>query len=189
MAKWSDIGRLVGTIAPTIAAGIAGPLGGNAVAVLVNALGVKTDSADVGKQKDAIAQQFTGSPDQLLAMQKAEQEYKEAMAQFGFQNEKDLEALAVQDRENARARQIALKDWTVPFLVVAVTFGFFGALFIVFRYPIQKDSQSIVFSMIGMLGTAWIAIITYFFGSSAGSAAKQEIIAKQANVIPIDRAA
>jgi hypothetical protein len=178
MAKWSDIGRLVGTIAPTIAAGIAGPLGGNAVAVLVNALGVKTDSADVGKQKEAIAQQFTGSPDQLLAMQKAEQEYKEAMAQFGFQNEKDLAALAVQDRESARARQIALKDWTVPFLVVAVTFGFFGAMFLISRYEIPKDSQSIVYSMIGVLGTAWIAIISYFFGSSAGSAAKQDIIAK-----------
>jgi hypothetical protein len=43
--------------------------------------------------------------------------------------------------------------------------------------------------MVGSLATAWLTIVAYFFGSSAGSAAKQEIIAKQANVIPIDRAA
>jgi hypothetical protein len=57
-----------------------------------------------------------------------------------------------------------------------VTLGFFGILLaIMFSQVIKSDAMMV---LLGSLGTAWTAIIAYYFGSSAGSAAKTELLHK-----------
>lgn len=65
---WSDIGKMVGSIAPTLGAVLGGPLGGAAGNILASALGTASTPDDVGK---AIA---TGGEQVNTAIQQAEGE-------------------------------------------------------------------------------------------------------------------
>jgi len=100
------------------------------------------------------------------------------MQHLGFQHQEELEAIAAGDRSNARAREIALRDRIPAILAIAVTAGFFGLLFFLLRWAPPKQNEALLDITLGSLGTAWVAIISYYFGSSAGSERKNEIIAK-----------
>ena len=60
--------------------------------------------------------------------------------------------------------------------MLSILFGLLSALMI---WGIPKGNEAIIYLMVGSLGTAWIQAISYFFGSSKGSKAKDEQI-KQA---------
>jgi hypothetical protein len=59
-------------------------------------------------------------------------------------------------------------------LAILVTLGFFGIL-VGMMMETFKTSEPLML-MLGSLGTAWTGIIAYYFGSSAGSAAKSELL-------------
>jgi len=89
----------------------------------------------------------------------------------------DRDKLEMMDRDSARAREVAMaragmRDWTTPILSMVVTVGFFALLICIFFYPIEGSMKSIAEVMIGSLGTAWLMIIAYYFGSSLGSRKK-----------------
>ena len=85
------------------------------------------------------------------------------------------------DRANARAREIAIATNPVaplinkiitPFLAIAVTLGFFGILVFLLLSAVPQRNEAVLYTMLGSLGTVWITIAGYYYGSSAGSAAK-----------------
>jgi hypothetical protein len=117
-------------------------------------------------------------PEQIEALKQQEADFALKMQQLGFQHEEELETIAASDRTNARAREIALRDRIPAILAVAVTCGFFGLLFSLLRWAPPKQNEALLNITLGSLGTAWVAIISYYFGSSAGSERKNEIIAK-----------
>ncbi len=132
---------------------------------------------------DAIAGAIAGAtPDQMVALKEAEIALQAQLAQLGFAQTSDLENIAAQDRANARARQIAVKDRTPAVLAWTVTAGFFAILVMVARWGVAPQVHDLVIALIGSLGTAWTGIVTYYFGSSAGSAAKTQILAQNAAV-------
>jgi hypothetical protein len=57
-----------------------------------------------------------------------------------------------------------------------VTIGFFGIL-VGMMTESFKTSEALML-MLGSLGTAWTGIIAFYFGSSAGSQAKDSLIHK-----------
>ena len=65
------------------------------------------------------------------------------------------------------------------FLVVTVTNGFFLMLVLLAYRNVPKESHDILLALIASLQTAWVGIVAYHFGSSAGSAAKTAIMAQQ----------
>jgi hypothetical protein len=166
---------LVKSIAPTIGTALGGPLGGVAGLALTKALGISDESA---KDDTAMAAAVQGaSPDQLLSLKKADQDFALQMQKLGFQNIEALEAIAAGDRANARDREIKTQDWVPKALGIAITFGFFGLLYYLMKYDVPKDNKDVLNIMLGSLGSAWMGVVTYYFGSSAGSARKTELMA------------
>ena len=169
-----DWKSLVKSIAPTIGSALGGPLGGVAALTLVKALGIGDDAA---KDDSSLAAAMQGAnPDQLMALQKADQEFAIQMKKLGFENVEALEAIAAGDRSNAREREVRTQDWTPKALGVGITVGFFGLLSYLMRHEPPAGSRDILNIMLGSLGSAWIGVVTYYFGSSAGSDRKTEIL-------------
>ena len=153
-------------IAPTICTAIGGPFGGLAYEAISKVLGISQDDAkkmlDDGKL----------TSDQIAAVQQAEIQLKAKAQELNL----DFETLAVADRKSAREMQTATKSFVPPFLAISVTFGFFGILVALMTNAVQHAPQIDI--MLGSLGTAWTGIIAFYFGSSAGSQAKDEMLHK-----------
>lgn len=103
MAGWKDFLGIAEKLAPAVASIAGSQFAGLALSTVFNALGITPKSTDPEQQKKELAEAWTGSQEQLLALRKAENDFRIKMAELGFANDKDLEALAVQDRANARA--------------------------------------------------------------------------------------
>lgn len=67
-------------------------------------------------------------------------------------------------------------------LAIVITAGYFAALGFVLTQPVPKESERVIDMMLGTLTTVWIMAVSYFFGTTAGSARKSEIIAKSGPV-------
>lgn len=164
----------VANVAPMLATALGGPLAGGAVAVITAALGLGPDASDAEIAKKLA----TASPDTLLQLKKAEQDYTVRMAELGFNSESDLEKIAADDRVDARHREVERQDWTPRILAYLVTAGFFGMLSVMVFAAIPAASKEPLYILLGSLGTAWTSIISYYFGSTAGGQKKSELLAR-----------
>lgn len=167
-----DWKNVVGKVAPMLGAAVAGPLGASAVTIIADALGLSE------KTEDAIKVALSGTtPEQMLALKRADQEFTVKMREIGFANERDMESLAVNDRDSARKREAAVGDKTTRNLAYVITCGFFGTLGTLMFADIQGDKE-VLYMMLGALGSAWAGVIAYYFGSTSGSRAKTDLLAK-----------
>jgi len=66
------------------------------------------------------------------------------------------------------------KSYVPPALAALVTIGFFGILLGLMLGYAKQSNELLV--MLGSLGTAWTGIIAFYFGSSSGSQAKDQLI-------------
>lgn len=131
----------------------------------------------VGESADDIVRAVSGAtPDQILALKKADQDFAVQMQAMGFKQVTDLEKIAADDRASARDREKTLKDKTPAFLAGIVTFGFFGVLIYMMQHGVNKNGGEAMLVMLGALGAAWGSVIAYYFGSSSGSQQKNEMI-------------
>ena len=155
-------------IAPTIATALGGPLAGMAVSAISKAIGV--DEEKVG---DLIANNKL-TADQIAQVKLAEIELQKQAQELGL----NFEKLEVEDRKSARDMQSATRSMMPPLLAGAVTIGFFSIMVMMFFQKIDSNNPAILM-MLGSLGTAWTGIIAYYFGSSAGSQAKTDLLSKK----------
>jgi len=154
-------------IAPTIATAMGGPLAGMAVSAISKAIGV--DEKDVG---DLINNNKL-TAEQIAQVKLAEIELQKQAQELGL----NFEKLAVDDRKSAREMQATTRSIVPPALAAIVTFGFFGILVMMLLDKVDSNNPAILM-MLGSLGTAWTGIIAYYFGSSAGSQAKTDLLSK-----------
>ncbi len=158
----------------TAASMVGGPLGGAAA----NALGAALGCNKANPSTDELAAAYAGAtPDQITAAKQAENDFALKMQQAGFQHAEELEKLADADRANARAREMSLKDNVPATLAIFITIGFFGMLAAMLKWSPPATNKDLLNVMLGSLGTAWIAVVSYYFGSSTGSADKSAVLA------------
>jgi hypothetical protein len=137
---------------------------------------------DVAPTIDSVAQAIAGAtPEQIIKLRELDQQFQARMQELGFENVEELERIAAEDRASARQREVAVRDWTPKTLAVVVTAGFFGILSILFFHGVPPEAHDALMLMIGSLGTAWATIVAYYFGSSAGSARKSELLSQNGN--------
>jgi len=151
-------------IAPSIATALGGPLAGLAVTAISKALGI--DEKDVQKTIE------TGklSAEQMMSLKQAEIELQAKAQELGL----NFETLATQDRKSARDMQISTKSIIPAVLAIGVTIGFFTILVGLMTDNVTKSDALLL--MLGSLGTAWTAIVSFYFGSSANSEKQTEML-------------
>ncbi len=154
-------------IAPTIATALGGPLAGMAVSAISKAVGVEPDQV-----QDMIANNKL-SAEQIAQVKLAEIELQKQAQELGF----NFAKLEVEDRKSAREMQATTRSMMPPILAGAVTVGFFAIMTLMFFNKVDSNNPAILM-MLGSLGTAWTGIIAYYFGSSAGSQAKTDLLSK-----------
>jgi len=152
------------TLAPTIASALGGPLAGLAIEAVSKAIGI--DPKDV----QSTISEGKLSADQIMLLKQAEIAMAARAQEMGL----DFAKLNVEDRKSARDMQVATKSYLPPTLAIGVTLGFFGILFGLMFGQIEHAPQIDI--MLGSLGTAWTGIIAFYFGSSAGSQAKDDLL-------------
>jgi len=151
-------------VAPTIASALGGPLAGLAVSAVSKALGIDESKIDETIKSAKL------SADQIAQLKLAELELQKQAASLGL----NFEQLAVQDRTSARNMQTTTKSLIPGALAFFVTVGFFGILYALMAGYATKSDELMI--MLGSLGTAWTGIIAFYFGSSAGSQNKDEML-------------
>ena len=154
-------------IAPTIATAMGGPLAGMAVSAISKAIGVEPE-----KVGDMISNNKL-TAEQIAQVKIAEIELQKQAQELGL----NFEKLSVEDRKSAREMQAATRSIVPPALAAIVTVGFFGILVMMLLGKVDSNNPAILM-MLGSLGTAWTGIIAYYFGSSAGSQAKTDLLSK-----------
>ena len=154
-------------IAPTIATAMGGPLAGMAVSAISKAIGVEPE-----KVGDLISNNKL-TAEQIAQVKIAEIELQKQANELGL----NFEKLAVDDRKSAREMQATTRSIVPPVLAAIVTLGFFGIMVMMLLGKVDSNNPAILM-MLGSLGTAWTGIIAYYFGSSAGSQAKTDLLSK-----------
>lgn len=124
---------------------------------------------------------FHMSPEDKAKAQQAITDATEQVRKDSQTFDIQLATLDASDKISARQMQIGTKDPTPRILAIAVTVGFFGLLGFMALHDVPPSSKDLLNVMIGSLGAAWVSVISFYFGSSAGSAAKDEVIAKTVN--------
>lgn len=82
------------------------------------------------------------------------------------------------DVQSARSQTVELAKsgsslaWGAAIISIMITVGFFVMLYLVIRREIPDSSMTLANIMLGSLGTSFTAVVSYWVGSSAGSAAK-----------------
>jgi hypothetical protein len=159
-------------IAPTLASAFGGPLAGVAVEVASKALGLEPSATKTLLESSKL------TADQLAQIRNAEIDLQKMEEQLGL----NFAKLANDDRDSARKMQISTNSWLPGFLAITVTVGFFSILILLMTGVVHKGDEVMI--MLGSLGTAWTGIIAFYFGSSAGSQRKDDLLHQSSPVKP-----
>jgi hypothetical protein len=168
-------GPLLGSVAPTLATALGGPLAGLAVKSLSKALLGAEDFSEEAVM-EAMA---TASPEQLAAVKKIDADFKVQMKSLDI----DLERIAVDDRKSARTMQTETKDFIPRALAISVTLGYFGIIAYVLVSGLPMNGSEVLLMLLGTLSAGWTGVMAFYFGSSSGSQKKDAMIH---NSIPRD---
>jgi len=162
------IKRAIASAAPKLAQALGGPLAGAAVAQISKAIFGAPD-ADEELLSEALA---NASPDQLIALKAAEQEFQIALRQARVEEQR----IDAGDRASARARQVELNDWAPTALGALIVTGFFVVLGVMVARRLPAGTETEFSIMLGALATMTAAVVNYYFGSSAGSKEKTRMM-------------
>jgi hypothetical protein len=177
---WSKVASTIGSTAPLLAGLLGGPVGlgvTTAASLLSHVLGTSNDPESIATAlQDPSALDKVRQAESTNAVQLQQLAVTATQAQLA--HEMELVRIAAEDRKDARAMSIATRDWVPKALAIAVTLGFFGILVLMALHALPDPNRDLVNVVIGSLGTAWISIIGYYFGTSAGSARKTELLAQ-----------
>lgn len=171
-----DWKNLLGTVAPWIGTALGGPLGGMAATAIAEVFGLSE------KTEDALKQALSGAtPEQMFALKAADQQFAVRMQELGFQNVQALEKIAADDRDSARKREASVLDYTPRILAYLIVGGFLGMAYGVLFKQMSADSV-LAGTIIGYLSAKAEQVAAYYFGSTAGSARKTELLGKSSPV-------
>jgi hypothetical protein len=167
-----DWKSVVGTVAPTIATALGGPLAGLAFKAIGGVFGLGEGATEA----DVAAKLAGATPDDLLRLKEADQKFAIEMRRLDV----DLERIAAGDRDSARQMQRETRSWAVPALASVVVSGFIASSIAVLGGWVEglKDPlvAALVGSVLGNITAATMLVLNFYFGTTASSRTKDETI-------------
>ena len=154
------------SIAPTIATALGGPLAGMAVEAISKAIGV-----DPSRVQETI-NSGKMTADQIASLQTAEIALKARAQEMGL----DFEKLAVADRSSARQMQMTTGSFVPPLLSVMIVIAWSTIQWFLLTHVIESSMRELVARVLGTLDGALMLVLSFYFGSSAGSSAKDQLL-------------
>lgn len=158
-----DWKSLLGTVAPTLATALGGPVAGIAVKAIAGSLLGNEDATE----REIAAAMASTTPADLLKLKEVDHAFQLEMERLGV----DLEKIAAADRDSARGMQKATKAWIVPVLAGITVAGFFGVVAWVLTGNVGLESTLLGF-VLGQVSAKAEQVYNFYFGSSAGSKEK-----------------
>ena len=153
-------------VAPTIATALGGPLAGLAVTAISKVLGV--DEKDV----QGVIDNGKMSADQIAQIKIAEIEFQKSTQELGL----NFETLAVDDRKSARDMQISTHSFVPAILSVLVVTAWGIIQYFLLTHVIATEMREIIIRILGTLDAALMLVLSFYFGSSSASQAKDKMI-------------
>ena len=154
------------SLAPTLATALGGPLAGMAVEAISKAIGV--DPSEV--QNTINSGKMTA--DQIASLQTAEIALKARAQEMGL----DFEKLAVADRSSARQMQISTNSFVPPTLSIMIVVAWSAVQYFLLTHIIDPSMRELIARVLGTLDGALMLVLSFYFGSSSGSQAKDTMI-------------
>lgn len=179
-----NLKNAIASIAPTLATMLGGPLAGTAVTALESCFGL---SSGAGAEEVTKVVQAGLTPEAIAAVRAADQHHAEVMGQQGIDLQKlnaDYQAAMATvdagDRDSARKREIAVRGYTTPslaWLVVGASVAL-GAAVVAGVVTTDPAHATLVGTVLGYVFSEAKQVLAYYFGSSAGSDRKTELLAQ-----------
>lgn len=173
-----DWKQIVAGVAPALGTALGGPLAGQAVSILAQALGMRPDVPEGAVESAVLGM----TPDQRLALQKADQDFKLEMARIA----QAQDAAQLADTQNARGQTVALAQagsriaWAPVVISGMILLGFFACVVLLFVFERDwSERQAALLNMLfGALVLGFGQVSSYWLGSSAGSKASGDAVRK-----------
>lgn len=165
-----DWKKTLGAIAPTVASALGGPLAGGVVAFLGDLLGIGEPT------QDKIAKAFENGQltgEQIAAIKLKEMDLKREEQERGFR----YSELEFKDRDSARNREIQTGDKVNRNLAYFIVGAFVATVGCTLAGFTKVDSV-LAGTLIGYLSAKAEQVLSYYFGSTQGSARKTELLAQ-----------
>lgn len=175
---WKDVGSKILDSAPMIGTLLGGPLGGGLgglVKMIGGALGLSPEET----KPDKVMQIIEQDPQALLKFKELEMTHEVDLQKLVLQQEQ----MHLQDRQNARAREVKITEATgrrdVNLYIIAwiVIVGFFALCGVLMKWSLPQGQNEVVYMLFGALASGFGAVIQYFFGSSKSSSEKTKLLA------------
>ena len=170
MSNWKDIAGTVGRVAGTVAPLLGGPIG------MAASIGAQIASAiGTDNRPDAVQRELIQNPEAALKLQQWAHEEREQIRQGNIRLQ-ELELAQAQaelaDIQNAREKH--REHWMPERLTLLLALMVIALTVALMAWNVPDGSKEVVFYLVGQIVTAFLAAVTYWLGSSRGSAEKQK---------------
>lgn len=170
---WKDIAGTVAKAAPMLGTLLGGPAGGAVGGMIASALGT-------GSSPDEVARALASDPGAMVRLREIEADKAAKLEELAADQAKHALATAAADRANAREREVKTGDSITPrALAVGIVVGWFAIQAFLLQAVIPAEMREIIMRTLGTLDMALGLVLGYYFGSSASSRAKDELLSKR----------
>jgi hypothetical protein len=173
---WKDVAGTVAKFAPMLGGALLGPGGAAIGAIIASEFG--------GSTPDEVAAALATNPEAAVKLRQIEADNKVQLQGLAVQAEAnrlaaETTALQIAAADRQDARKLGATTRIPGTLAIGITLGFFGIMVIMMVGVWKPADNQALLILLGALGTSWGAVVNYYFGSSAGSARKDEIMASK----------
>jgi len=157
-----DWKSIIGTVAPTIATALGGPMAGAAVKFIGGQF-----LGDENAGEDQVAEFVRNAgPDTLLKIKHADNDFAVQMEKLGV----DVFKIEAEDKQNARKEH---KHSIMPAtLSITLTLLVAGIVWLLFYAEVPEGAKEVLFMLLGVVIKEWGNSMQYWFGTTRGSAEK-----------------